>query len=91
MCLNFSSNFAATVSGFDCGGDIVGRSLQPLRFSGFDFVTKQSSLTISDGRKTRRRCPALLGPRFNHNFGETSLLEIAANPIHIVIAMRSAR
>src|SRR5579864_3550918 len=53
VCLNFGSNLAAAMFVRNRGCDVVGCRLQFSRFSGLDFVAKQSSLTIGNGRKAR--------------------------------------
>src|SRR5882724_4404966 len=71
-----------------CG--VVGCSFQFSRVSGLDFVAKESSLAISDGRKARRGCTALFGSRLDHHTGETGVLHLAADQCRIVVAMRRA-
>ena len=58
--------------------------------SGLDFVAKNSSLTISDGRKARRGCTALFGSRLDHHTGETCVLQFATDQRRIVVAVRRA-
>jgi hypothetical protein len=53
VCLNFGSNLAAAMFFRNRRCDVVGCSLQFSRFSGLDFVAKNSPLTIGNGRKAR--------------------------------------
>ena len=55
------------------------------RVSGLDFVAKKSYLTISNGRKARRGCTALFGPRLDNHTGETCLLQLATDQCRIVV------
>ena len=90
MCLNFGSNLAAAMPVCNRGFGVVGCGFQFSRVPGLDFVAKKSSLTISDGRKARRGCPALLGFRLDHHMGETRVLKLAADQCCIVVAVRRA-
>jgi hypothetical protein len=53
VSLNFGSDLAAAMFVCNRGCDVVGCNFQFSRFSGLDFVTKKSSLTIGNGRKAR--------------------------------------
>src|SRR3954462_12708016 len=79
VCLNFGSNLAAAVSVGNRGCGVVSCGFEFSRLSGLDFVAKQSSLTICNGRKARRRRAALLGSRLDHHTGETCVLQIATD------------
>src|SRR5689334_20858005 len=71
MRLDLGGNRAAAMLVPDHGFGVVGRGLQFPRVPGHDFIAKQRSLAIGDGRKARRGCTALLGPRLDHDVRET--------------------
>ena len=90
VCLYFGSNPAAAMSLGNRGGGMVGCSFPLSCVSGFDFVAKRGSLTISNGHKARRGSTALFGSRLNHYTGETCVLQLATDQRRIVVAVRRA-
>jgi hypothetical protein len=56
----------------------------------FDLVAKKSFVAIGDGRKAWRGCAALFGSRLDRYIREACVLELAADPCGIVVAMRRA-
>jgi hypothetical protein len=72
------------------GGIAARTKARTHKFSGLDFVAKKSSLTISNDRKARRGCAALLGSRLDHHAGETRVLQPATDQCRIVVAVRRA-
>jgi hypothetical protein len=84
VCLYFGSNPAAAMSLGNRGGGMVGCSFLLSCVSGFDFLAKRGSLTISNGHKARRGSTALFGSRLNHYTGETCVLQFATDQRRIV-------
>src|SRR2546421_699526 len=88
MCLNFCSDFAASVSVSNHGGGVVGCGLQLVCVSGFDLVAQGSSLTVGNSRMARGRCAALVGSSLDHHARKACLLQLPIDQRGVVIAVR---
>src|SRR5438132_9281712 len=74
----------------DHRGGVVGCGCQFSRVPGLDFVAKQRSLAIGNGRKARRGCATLLGSRLDRHLGETRVRQVPADQVLVMVAGRRA-
>src|SRR5258708_5706119 len=88
VCLNFCSNLAASMSVRNLGRGVVGCGLQLVCVSGFDLVSKGSSLAVGNSWMARGGCAALIGSSLDHHARKACLLQLTMDHRGVVIAMR---
>src|SRR5437870_12934764 len=68
----------------------VGCRFQPRRAARLDLAAQRRALAIGDGRLARRGCAADVIDGFDGNVAKAGALQVAADQVRIVIAVRRA-